>query len=172
MSENIKNITEPRLVEMFSDEVETKLKNDGLVYRRKIKPIVNAEEVTQTINVYTILPDGTKESSVEAKPTDWIITGPKGERFVFTKTKFDELYIKDDLDGYIPRERKIIALKNPFNTNIRISAPWGTSEKPAYQDGSEKCFLIVGLDENGNKTKDRYLIGDEELLIANYEIDK
>jgi hypothetical protein len=47
-------------------------------------------------------------------------------------------------------------------------APWGTPENPAYQEGGEKCYLVVSLDETGAFTADRYIIGDEELLLSNY----
>jgi hypothetical protein len=63
----------------------------------------------------------------------------------------------------------VIALKNPYQEGVRIAAPWGTPETPAYQEGSAKCFLVISLDEAGNFTNDRYLIGDAELLRANYK---
>jgi hypothetical protein len=163
------NEREPRMVDLFSAEMEEKLKTEGKIYRRKIEPIRGAEQVTKLQTVETRLPDGTVESSVEAKEGEWIITGAKGEKFVFSQKKFDGLYDSDGKGGFVPKDRKVIAIPNPYGGAVKISAPWGTPEKPAYQDGSEKCFLVVSLDESTNFTNDRYIIGDEELLLSNYE---
>ena len=161
------------MVDLHNPEMEEKIKNEGQIYQRKIEPIRGAEQVTEVQVVETHLPDGTLESSVEAKPGEWIITGAKGERFVFSAKKFDGLYESDASGGYIPRERKVVALKNPFGEAVKIFAPWGTPENPAYQEGSEKCYLVVSLDESGAFTSDRYIIGDEELLLSNYiPVDK
>ena len=159
---------QPKKVDLFSSEMETKIKNEGQVYQRKIEPIRGAEQVTEVQVVETHLPDGTLESSVEAKPGEWIITGAKGEKFVFSASKFDGLYESDAEGRYVPRERRVVALKNPFGEAVKISAPWGTPENPAYQEGSEKCYLVVSLDERKAFTSDRYIIGDEELLLSNY----
>ena len=159
-----------KMVDLFSSEMETRIKTEGQIYQRKIETIRGAEQVVEPQTVETHLPDGTLESSVEAKPGEWIITGAKGERFVFSAKKFDGLYESDEKGGYIPRERKVIALKNPFGEAIKISAPWGTTDNPAYQEGSEKCYLVVSLDESGAFTSDRYIIGDEELLLSNYDL--
>jgi hypothetical protein len=160
----------PKMVDLFSPGMETKMKNYGRIYQRKIEAIRGAEQVIEPQIVETHLPDGTLESSVEAKPGEWIITGAKGERFVFSAKKFDGLYESDEKGGYIPRERKVVALKNPFREAGKISAPWGTPDNPAYQEGSEKCYLVISLDENGSFTSDRYIIGDEELLLSNYAL--
>lgn len=160
---------EPKMLDLFNLEMEEKLKIEGKIYRRKIEPIRGAEQVTKPQTIETRLPDGTVESHVEAKEGEWIITGAKGEKFVFSQKKFDGLYDSDGKGGFIPKERKVIAMPNSFGGAVRISAPWGTPEKPAYQDGSKKCFLVVSLGENGDFTNDRYIIGDEELLLSNYE---
>lgn len=159
---------QPKMVDLFSSEMETKIKNEGQIYQRKIEAIRGAKQVTESQTVETHLPDGTLESSVEAKPGEWIITGAKGEKFVCSAKKFDGLYESDDKGGYIPREHKVVALRNPFGEAVKIAAPWGTPENPAYQEGSEKCYLVISLDESGVFTSDRYIIGDEELLLSNY----
>ena len=158
---------EPKSVDLFNREMEALLLG-GKVYLRKIEPIKGARQVSESTVIETHLPDGTLESSQEAKAGDWVITGSKGEEFVFTNSKFQGLYEDNGSGEHIPRERKIIAIKNPFGTNVRISAPWGTIEKPAYQDGSEKCMLVSELTPDGAMTKDRYIIGDEEMLLNNY----
>jgi len=161
---------QPKMVDLFSTEMEAKIKNEGQIYQRKVETIRGAEQVVEPQTVETHLPDGTLESSVEAKPGEWIITGAKGEKFVFSAKKFDGLYQSDDKGGYVPRERKVIALKNPFGEPVKISAPWGTPENPSFQEGSENCYLVVSLDEDGAFTSDRYIIGDEELLLSNYDL--
>lgn len=167
--ENIEKERGPRLIDLFSDELENLLKTEGKIYQRKIKPIRGAEQVTQPTFVETRLPDGTLESIQDAKTGDWIITGSKGEKFVFSDKKFHNLYISDGKEGWIPRERKIIAIPNPFNEPVRISAPWGTPEKPAYQDGNDRAMLVAELSPDGAMTQDRYIIGDYEMLLSNYE---
>ncbi|OGN04734.1 MAG: hypothetical protein A3B99_03580 [Candidatus Yanofskybacteria bacterium RIFCSPHIGHO2_02_FULL_44_12b] len=84
--ENLENNTEP-LVDTLGPEMVERWKNEGKLYRRKIEPILGAEKVTETRVVETRLPDGTLESSQEAKPGDWVITGSKGEKFVVTQKK-------------------------------------------------------------------------------------
>lgn len=159
----------PREIDLFSEELENQIKREGQIYLRKIEPIVGAEQVHNAQKVQTILSDGTLESEVEAQPGDWIITGSKGERFVFKDAKFKDLYDERTEGVYVPKKRKIIALKNPLGEPIRIVAPWSTSEKQEYQDGSEKAMLVLSLNEYNQLTKDRYLIGDEELLLNNYK---
>ncbi len=164
-----KNEQEPKMVDLFDAEMEGRLKTEGKMYRRKIESIRGAEQVTRPQTVETRLLDGTVESSVEAKAGEWIITGAQGEKFVFSQNKFAGLYNPDGNGGFVPKDRKVIALQNPFGGAVKISAPWGTAEKPAYQSGSERCFFVVSLDESGTFTSDRYIIGDEELLLSNYE---
>ena len=159
---------EPHLIDLFSEDYESKLKNEGKTYLRKIKPIKGARQVIEETSVETRLPDGTLESAQDANAGDWIITGSKGEEFVFTDKKFQDLYVSDSKGGWIPRERKIVAILNPTQMPVRISAPWGTPEKPAYQDGSEKAMLVAEIGPDGNLTKDRYIIGDLEMLLNNY----
>ena len=160
---------QPRMVDLCSSEMEINIKNNGQIYQRKIEPIHGAKQVTEAQIVETRLPDGTLESSVDAKPGAWIITGAKGEKFVFSAKKFDSLYQPDHRGGYIPRERRVAALKNPFSEAVKISAPWGTLENPAYQEGGEQCYFVISLDEAGGFTNDRYIIGDRELLFSNYD---
>lgn len=157
------------LIDTFGQELVDKWGTEGKLYRRKIEPILDAEKVTEVRVVETKLPNGTVESSQEAKIGDWIITGSKGEKFVFTQAKVDSLYTLGEDGKFIPRERKILVLKNLFAKPIKINAPWGTPEKPDYQSGTENCMLVVSLDDSGKMTKDRYIIGDEEMLLGNYE---
>ena len=154
-------------IDLFSKLIEEQLLA-GTVYKRKIEPIKGAQQVSEQIMIETRLPDGTLESTQNANPGDWIITGSKGEKFVFSDTKFQSMYNLDGQGGWIPKERKIVAIPNPVGTPIRISAPWGTPEKPAFQDGSEKAILAAEIGIDGQITKDRYIIGDQEMLLNNY----
>jgi hypothetical protein len=162
------SIKEPKLVDLFSQQMISKFQVEGKVYQRKIEPIRGAEQLTEERRVQTLLPDGTIESSFNGKLGEWVITGAKGEQFVFTAKKFDSLYNPDGKGGWLPKERKILAIPNHFGSPVKISAPWSTPEKPDFQEGSEKCFFVVSLDEHGNLTNDRYIIGDEQLLLSNY----
>lgn len=165
MQESIKP---PQSVDLFSSELENLFATQGRVYLRKIEPIKGARKVQKATVVETRLPDGTLESTQDAKIGDWVITGSKEEEFVFTNSKFLNLYEDQGNGQYMPRKRKITAILNPFKTTVRISAPWGTPEKPAFQDGGEKCILVAELSSDGTLTKDRYIIGDEEMLLNNY----
>ncbi|KKU50916.1 MAG: hypothetical protein A3A28_01580 [Candidatus Sungbacteria bacterium RIFCSPLOWO2_01_FULL_47_32] len=167
---NYEQEKEPHFVDLFSPEMESRLRAEGKMYSRKIEPIRGAEHVTKPTIVETRLPDGTVESIEEAKAGDWIITGSKGERFVFTDKKFHDLYIADTLGGWIPRNRRVVALHNPFRKAVKIQAPWGTPEKLAYQEGSEKAIFVAEVAPDGTLTKDRYIIGDNEMLLNNYEL--
>lgn len=155
---------QPKEIDLFSKELETRFKDEGQIYRRKIEPIRGAQQVTEVTKVETRLPDGTLESTQDAKIGDWIITGSKGERFVFTDKKFQSLYNPDGAGQWIPKERKIVAIPNPFGQPVRITAPWGGT-----QDGSERAMLVAELGPDSNMTKDRYIIGDQEMLLNNYD---
>lgn len=159
---------DPRFIDLFSAEMEAMIGKSGKVYCRKIEPIHGAEQVVEPTKVETRLPDGTLETTREAAKGDWIITGTEGEKFVLTDERLHELYESDGKGSWVAKERKIIAMVNPFNEAVRIMAPWGTPEKPAYQDGSDKCILVVGITPEGVLTKDRYIIGDEQMLLNNY----
>lgn len=159
----------PRWVDTNSEEVIKLLKEQGTVYRRKIEPIKGARQVTEPETVETVLSSGVRESSTDAKPGDWVITGSQGEQFVFTNSKFEGLYISNGQGGYLPRERKIVAVRNPYNEPISVTAPWSTSEKPELQNGDESCMLVASLDDEGEFTSDRYIIGSEQLLLNNYD---
>ena len=126
----MENIEKQELfVDTSSQELIDKWQSEGKFYRRKIEPILGAEEVTEAKVVETRLLDGTLESSQEAKAGDWIITGSKGEKFVFTQAKVDSPYVMGVDGKFIPRERKILALKNPFGKSIKNKCSLGYSRK-------------------------------------------
>lgn len=168
--EGVKNEGEPRWVDTNSDEVVSLWKEEGRIYQRKIEPIRGARQVADPETVVTIIPGGVTESTTDAKPGDWVITGAQGEEFVFTNSKFEGLYTSDEEGVYMPRERRVVAIPNPYNKPISVTAPWSTPDKPELQNGDANCRLVASLDDQGELTNDRYIIGSEELLLSNYEI--
>lgn len=162
---------EPKLIDLFSPELEEIFKTKGELFSRKTEPLFRVEQVTSQQVVETLLIDGTLETKVVAKPGDWIITGLQDEKFVVSAQKFQEQYIEKD-GRYYTREKHIVVVKNPYNTPIQIRAPWSTEAVPVIEKGNEECFLTVVIDENGQYSNDRYLIGNEELLFSNYEFER
>lgn len=160
----------PATLDLLSAEWENIFLKKAALYRRKIQPLLKADRVLEPCTVKTILPNETLESSVEAQPGDWIIVGAENEKFVLTSEKFNHLYTLDVNGNYLPHERKILAIKNPHKKPIRIHASWSTADNPSYQEGDQNCFLVASVDSAHNLTKDRYIIGDETLLLSNYEL--
>jgi len=156
-------------VDLRADEVVALLAEKGELFRRKIEPIRGVRDPETDEEVQTIV-NGIVESTQTAKPGEHkIITGSKGEEFVFTVGKYADLYVDDSQGNVTPRERRILAMQNPYGTNVRIEAPWSTPEDPQFQDGTAEAMFTFGLDEAGELTSDRYLIGDREMLLNNYE---
>jgi hypothetical protein len=159
----------PLMINLFDSDLVQRIVKEGRVYIRKAQPVL-AEQIIEKQKVVTVIPDGGVESIVEANPADWIITGSKGERFVVTNDKFKSLYNTNAENEYVPRAYKIIALRNPFNKSIRIVAPWSSPEHLSHQYGNEEAILVLTIDECGTITDNRYLIGDQEMLVSNYEL--
>jgi hypothetical protein len=160
-----KEQAEALLVDLFSHEIEERMKSDGEICERRIIPVRSARQLNETQTVETDLGDGGVETTVKAKAGDWVITGAEGEKFVLSSEKFQSSYREDNKGGYIPQEHAIIALKNPFGKSIKINAPWGE-----YEQGGANCYLVISLDNHGKFSNDRYIIGDEKLLLKNYRI--
>lgn len=156
-------------MDLFSKEMEERFKQEGKIYRRKTEPLRKAEQAIKPTMVETKLPDSTIETTQEAQHGDWIVTGAMGEQMVFTNEKFHRLYHSNNEKKWIPRERTIITLQNPFGKHVRISAPWATPEKPAFQDGSREAVFVAELSSEGEMTNDRYIIANKEFLLKNYE---
>jgi hypothetical protein len=156
-------------IDLHSPEVIEMLKEHGELFRRKIEAIKGVREPDMAEQVDTVV-NGIVESSQVAEPGKHkIITGSRGEQFVFTNEKYDSLYSVDEQGNVTPRERRVLAMQNPYGGPVRIEAPWSTPENPQTQDGTEEAMLTFGLDDTGELTDDRYLIGDREMLLNNYE---
>ena len=165
----IGNTADVHDIDLHDPELVKTLTEQGELFRRKIEPIKGVREPVQEEVVETIV-NGIVESTQVAKPGEsMIITGARGEEFVFTKSKYESLYIVSEDGNVTPRERFVLAMKNPFGAPIRIEAPWSTPDNPQYQDGTTEAMLTFGLDDLGELTEDRYIIGDRDLLLANYE---
>lgn len=164
--ENVPEQTD--VLDLFDIDFETKLKEEGGVFSRKIEPIQSARQVTTSEVIETHMPDGTLEDTAQAEFGDWVVTGPLGETFVVSDEKFNELYKVNLTGGFTPRQREILAIQNPTGKSIQVRKPWKKEGKPEYQTGGKDCFLVVSLDEKGEFTDDRYIIGDEEILMSNY----
>jgi hypothetical protein len=150
-------------VDLYSPEIEEFLRESGQLYRRRIEPLLSVRFPESPEQIDTII-DGAVETSTLALPGKHMaITGKKGEEYVVATSQIGALY---DL---VPRERLMIGLPNPYGQSIKILAPWSTPDKPQYQEGTESAILAFNLDESGDLTSDRYIIGDPELLNANYE---
>ena len=158
---------EYKSLDLFSANFESRLTDNGKVFVRKIEQVIVRQAIESEV-VDTYMSDGTLETSVIAGKGDWVITGPKGEEFILTDEKINDLYVRTESGDFVTKARKIIALKNPTGTKIRIKAPWGTDEKPVYQYGGTDCVVAVGLTEYGALTDNRYIIGEEDILLSNY----
>lgn len=169
MSEFKRSLEPRRKIDLFKTEILMLLKNEGELFRRRTEPIISMREPATLERVYTIV-NGNIESSNIARPgEDIIITGSRGEEFVFTNKKFLDMYIEDNDGNIVPRERLVLAVQNPYGVPIRIEAPWSTPKNIQTQDGTEDAMLVFALDSDGQLNDDRYIIGDKSMLLANYE---
>lgn len=118
--------------------------------------VVQAQFCSSPETIVTqIMINGKPESTVEAKPGDWIITNPGKERYCISWEKFIDLYIPNPQIGnqFIP-QGKIKAIQNPFKQAIKIMTSFGE------QLGDENCWIADGLDKAGNRKNELYLIAD------------
>lgn len=163
------NIPQFKEIDLNSEAIVELLSQKGELFRRKIEPVKGVREPETEERVDTIV-NGIVESSNVVRPgQDKIITGSRGEEFVFTRAKYESMYITEEDGTVTPRERFVVAMQNPYNQPIRIEAPWSAPENPQTQDGTAEAMLTFGLDDDGNLTSDRYIIGDIDMLLANYD---
>jgi hypothetical protein len=158
-----------RNIDLHSPEILEQLTAKGELFRRKIEPVRGVREPSEEETIETVV-NGIVESTQVAKPGEHkIITGSRGEEFVFSNAKYNSLYTLDEADNVIPRERFIVAMQNPYKESIRTEAPWSTPEDPKFTDGTSEAMLAFSLNDKGELTDDRYIIGDREMLLANYD---
>lgn len=102
--------------------------SNALVYR-KIATLskINVEIASKQQEVVTII-DGMEETRNIADIGDYIITGPKGERYVLKAEKFGGLYEEDPADASRYISRNVIrALR--LDEDVELTAPWGEKQR-------------------------------------------
>lgn len=65
------------------------------------------------------------------------------------------LYERTEKEGIFQSRSKVKAIKNPFDSDIKIMAPWGE-----FQFGTKDCFIVA----NTEKITDRYIVGKDEFI--------
>lgn len=123
-------------------------------YRKSV--IVEARKTLKEEKLDTILASGVHETSRIVPVGHWIITNPGGEEYAVTEEKFLSRYEQME-DGRWRAKGVIRALRNPTGEDVEIMAPWG---EPQY--GDKLCLFATSLDEEGEITNDRYIIGGAE----------
>jgi hypothetical protein len=151
----------PLFVDLHSPELEGALRA-APVYVRTAEPLRAVRTVTAPEIIEVRLKDGTLEAREPAQEGDRVITGLEDEQYVLTPERFEAHYQEQEDGSYVPTARRIVALPNPFRRTIQVRAPWG------MEQGTSKAFLIAELNAHGDLTDERYLIGDENLLLDHY----
>lgn len=118
---------------------------------------IQATEVTSLTDVVTVLRSGFVETTVVAKPGEYIVRNPGGEEYVLPADKFWARY--DHVEGDIYKAKGLIrAFKNHTGDHVTIVAPWGEE-----QYGEPDCFFAQALD---NPDVDRYIIENEAFFVT------
>jgi hypothetical protein len=125
--------------------------------------VVDARRTRRAEKLATVLADGTVETERLVPAGHWIVTNPGGEEYALDAETFAKKYTPED-DGRFRATGRIRAFQSPVAGPITIMAPWGEE-----QYGNEGCYLAAGVDEDGNPTKDRYIIGEQEFADT-YEL--
>lgn len=163
------NTVEARFIDMHDPSLVETLKAQGELFLRKVEPIKGFRDPEEEEEVQTIV-NGIVESINVARPGEnKIITGSRGEEFVFSTAKFESMYYQDEDGNTVPYKRYVLAMKNPFDQPISADAPWSTPDNPQTINGTTEAMLTFGLDAAGELTDDRYFIGDRDMLLANYD---
>ncbi len=120
---------------------------------------IKAEEATVETPIETVLADGTKETKNVAKPGDFIVTNPGGERYVVLAAKFPTLYApKDGEPGVYEPTGQVVATQNPYKTDISMMAVWGT-----MQSGAADCWVADTYNpKTGERENEPRIIGNTE----------
>lgn len=133
------------------------LDRDGKTYRKSGE--FRARRVSIATPVETILADGLQETKNVAIPGDYIVTGPRGERYVVKPDVFAARYERKPgtRDVHLARG-EIIAAANPLGRAIHFRAAWGE-----VQTGAADCIIADVLDQGSQKRAGRpYIIGRAE----------
>jgi len=150
-SSNFRKLTIPKKVDVQSPEIFALLKA-APIYTKNAT--VSAEKVTSPKAVTTILSSGYVETANIVQVGEWVVTNPDGEQYILSDSKFHQRYAPTELESVWKARGSIRAVKNPYNQEIEILAPWGTP-----QLGEKDCWIAVSLDDDGQMVEaDRYII--------------
>jgi PGDYG protein len=120
---------------------------------------VRARKVKRRTPVETVLADGTKETRNIAEPGDYIVTGPRGERYALRPEIFEARYrLKPGAKIVYLACGETVATENPFGRPISIMASWGER-----QFGAADCMIADRIEPATNRRAGRpYIIGRAE----------
>jgi hypothetical protein len=120
---------------------------------------VRARKVKRRTPVETILADGTRETSNVAESGDYIVTGPRGERYALPPETFEARYkLKPGAKTVYLACGETVAAQNPFGKPISIMASWGER-----QFGAADCMIADRIEPATDKRAGRpYIIGRAE----------
>ncbi|WP_405136722.1 hypothetical protein [Nocardia sp. NBC_01388] len=164
----------------LQDPRYTALLGDGDVYRKKGSTVVRARQAQGGERVRTVLADGHVEvgKPVVARPGQMILTGAKGEQWVFNASRPVEEGLAAFAAEYEPTgtpgayrstgEAKVRAIRNPTGGDIVIAPPWDPNGE---QFGKADCWIVAKL-VRGQMGPDRYIVGSEEFGTYEPDIDE
>jgi len=150
----------PKQVELNTDEMDAAF-SAAPTYRKSA--VVTARLSKAGEALVTTLANGTVETSRTLESDQYIVTNPGGEEYAIAPEKFASRY-EDIGDGNYRAIGKAKIIPNDTGGDVDIMAPWGE-----LQHGKSDCVFASGVDEDGNPTTDRYIIGGEEFLET-YEL--
>ena len=150
------DINDFQRVDRHAPEIKRLLEEEGIIYKKFAK--VKAEIAGEDRLIETILNDGLKETRNNIRAGDVIITNPDGEQYSMDPIKFSQRYSYiEEEDRYQPKGM-VVAIRNPFETNIIINASWGED-----QLGDVDCIIVDTYDPNTGEIRgEPYIIGRNE----------
>ncbi len=144
-------------VDPHAPEIAHANNRNGKIYRKVTEVQASSADVVTLVE--TVLADGDTETKNVAKPGDFIVTAPGGERYVVKPDTFRARYTRKsgNKEVYVARGH-IVAISNPFGRPISIKAPWGE-----MQYGSADCVIADIFDPTTKKMAgEPYIIAREE----------
>jgi len=127
----------------------------------KKKGTVKAQTAKGGERIETVLADGTKETTNTAEAGDFIITNPKGEKYIVKPETFNKRYSPSQENGVYEAKGYCKAIPNPFQEDIQIKASWGE-----IQTGDSECMFADTYDP------DTRTLGGEPYIIEKYAFEE
>ncbi len=85
---------------------------------------VHARQVTRAEEIASVMEDGFRETTNEARPGDYIVRNPTGEEYVTAKDEFEKRYRQTDQQNvYEPISPPVRVVE--LGENVCFEAPWG-----------------------------------------------